>query len=74
MFVQSGGVLNFGGAGSQFGGSVVAGAGGIVSETDGNGVGTAGTAGSAFGSGIFIQNNSTSVVQGIRSHRAAVSC
>jgi hypothetical protein len=65
VFVQGGGILTLGGAGTVAAGTVAGGAGGIVSETDGNGTGTTGTAGSAFGNDIFIQNNSTSVVQGI---------
>ena len=65
VFVQSGGVLTLGGAGSVAAGTVVGGAGGTPTGSDGNGAGTAGTAGSAFGSGIFIQNNSTSTAQGV---------
>jgi hypothetical protein len=65
VFVQSGGVLSLGGAGSLTGGLVTGGAGGVPTGTDGNGAGTDGTAGSAFGSSIFIQNDSTSVAQGV---------
>jgi hypothetical protein len=79
VFVQSGGVLTLGGTGSLTGDSVTGGAAGvatldgtvIISKTEvinghtETGYGTAGTAGSAFGSAIFIQNNSTSVAQGV---------
>ncbi len=65
VFVQSGGVLTLGGAGTVAAGTVAGGAGGTPTGTNGNGAGTAGTAGSGFGSGIFIQNNSTTTAQGV---------
>jgi hypothetical protein len=79
IFVQSGGVLNLGGAGTVNAGTVVGGAGGVatldgtiitsknqvINGIEENGFNTDGTAGSAFGSGIFIQNNSTSAAQGV---------
>ena len=79
VFVQSGGVLTLGGAGTVNAGTVTGGAGGVptlegvtitaksqvVNGTEENGYNTNGTAGCAYGSDIFIQNNSTSVAQGI---------
>ena len=65
VFVQSGGVLSLGGAGSVAAGTILGGAGGVPTGSDSNGAGTSGTAGSAFGSGIFIQNDSTTVAQGV---------
>ena len=65
VFIQSGGVLTFGGAGSQTAGTVIGGAAGQPTGSDGNGTGTQGIAGSGFGSGVFIQNNSTATAQGV---------
>lgn len=61
IFVQQGGVLIIGGAGSLGVGTVAAGAAGALGN---NAPGyLAGTAGSAFGNGLFIQNSSTTVTQ-----------
>jgi autotransporter-associated beta strand protein len=79
VFVQSGGILTIGGAATINTGTVAGGAGGVatldgtvitsktqvINGAKENGFNTNGTAGLAFGAAIFIQNASTSVVQGI---------
>jgi hypothetical protein len=79
LFVQSGGVLTFGGAATINGGTVTGGAAGVATlngtvitsktqvingDTE-TGFGTDGTAGAAFGSDIFIQNSNTNAAQGV---------